>query len=107
MMAARTSTDDLIRELAVALLTGVVCGAAASGLAPLFHHDPVMGLALAPAMALGMAVASFLGAAMPLVLELVGVDPAIASGPLVSTINDSLALTIYFVVATVALMVLG
>ena len=97
----------VLRELAVALLMGIVCGAAASGLALLFGHDPVIGLALGPAMALGMAAASFLGAAMPLLLELTGVDPAVASGPLVSTINDSLALTVYFLVATVALVVLG
>ena len=45
-----------------------------------------------------------LGSAMPIVLDLVGVDPAIASGPLVSTINDSLALAVYFTVATAILV---
>ncbi len=41
-----------------------------------------------------------LGAAMPMLLDIAGVDPAVASGPLVSTINDSFALAIYFAVAT-------
>ncbi len=41
---------------------------------------------------------------MPLVLDLVKIDPAVASGPLVSTINDSLALTVYFTVATAILV---
>jgi magnesium transporter len=97
----------VLRELVVALLMGVVCGAAAGALAPIFGHDPLIGLALGAAMALGMSAASVLGAAMPLVLDLAGIDPAVASGPLVSTINDSLALAVYFVVATAALVWLG
>jgi len=97
----------VVRELGVALLMGVVCGAVAAGLASLFQHDPKIGIGLGIAMALGMSAASLLGAAMPLVLDLVGIDPAVASGPLVSTINDSLALTVYFTVATLVLMGLG
>lgn len=95
------------RELAVALLMGVVCGAVAAAIASLFQHDPRIGLGLGIAMAVGMSAASFLGSSMPLVLDLVGVDPAVASGPLVSTINDSLALTVYFTVATFVLLALG
>jgi len=97
----------VLREIAVALLMGVVCGAAASGLAILLHHNPLIGIALGPAMAIGMSAASLLGAAMPMILDVVGVDPAVASGPLVSTINDSLALAVYFSVATVMLLVLS
>jgi magnesium transporter len=95
------------RELAVALLMGVVCGAVAAGIASLFQHDPRIGLGLGIAMAVGMSAASFLGSSMPLVLDLVGIDPAVASGPLVSTINDSLALAVYFTVATLVLLTLG
>jgi magnesium transporter len=95
------------RELLVALLMGAVCGATAASLALVFGHDPAIGFALGLAMALAMSTASLLGAAMPLVLDLVKIDPAVASGPLVSTINDSLALTLYFIVATSLLLALG
>jgi magnesium transporter len=97
----------VIREIVVALLMGVVCGAVASALALIFHNNPLIGLALGPAMAIGMSAASMLGTAMPMVLDLVGVDPAVASGPLVSTINDSLALAVYFSVATGMLLWIG
>jgi magnesium transporter len=97
----------VVREVAVAMLMGVVCGAVASGLAVLFHHNPLIGIALGPAMAIGMAAASLLGTAMPMALDIVGVDPAVASGPLVSTINDSLALAVYFSVATAMLLLLS
>jgi magnesium transporter len=97
----------ILREIVVALLMGVVCGSFASLLALLFHNSPLIGLALGPAMAIGMSAASLLGTAMPMVLDLAGVDPAVASGPLVSTINDSLALAVYFSVATAVLVMLG
>jgi magnesium transporter len=97
----------VFRELSVALLMGIVCGSSAALLALLFKHDPAIGLALGLAMAMGMSAASLLGAAMPLVLDLLGVDPAVASGPLVSTINDSLALGVYFLVATGVLIFVG
>ncbi len=97
----------VLRELMVALLMGVVCGAFASLLALVFGHNPLIGLALGLAMAVGMSAASFLGAAMPLVLHLFGIDPAVASGPLVSTINDSLALAVYFTTATLVLLGFG
>jgi magnesium transporter len=95
------------REILVAGLMGVVCGVVAAGLALLFQGDPLVGLALGVAMAVGMSAASLLGAAMPLVLDIVSVDPAVASGPLVSTINDSLALGVYFSVATGVLLAVG
>jgi magnesium transporter len=97
----------IVREFSVALLMGVVCGGLAAALAVLFRHEPAVGLALGLAMAVGMSAASLLGAAMPLLLDLAGVDPAVASGPLVSTINDSLALAVYFITATGVLLVFG
>ncbi len=97
----------VIREFMVALLMGTVCGVVASVLALTFGHNPLIGLALGLAMAVGMSAASFLGAGMPLVLSLFGIDPAVASGPLVSTINDSLALAVYFTTATLVLLSFG
>ncbi len=90
----------ITREISVALLMGVICGLVAATLAVVFGNDPVIGLALGCAMAMGMSAASMLGAAMPLGLDMMGVDPAVSSGPLVSTINDSLALALFFSVAT-------
>jgi magnesium transporter len=97
----------ITREILVALAMGIVCGALASALAILIHRNPLIGLALGPAMAIGMSAASLLGAAIPMALDIIGIDPAVASGPLVSTINDSLALTVYFFVATGMLLVIG
>ena len=97
----------ITREISVALLMGVICGLVAATLAVVFGNDPVIGLALGCAMAMGMSAASMLGAAMPLGLDMMGIDPAVSSGPLVSTINDSLALALFFSVATGILYWMG
>jgi CBS domain-containing protein len=74
----------------------------------LFRHDPLIGLAFGIAMAIGMSAASLLGAAMPLIARhgrrSIRRSPP---GPLVSTINDSLALAVYFGVATMILVTIG
>ena len=97
----------VLREVTVALLMGIACGAVESVVALLLHGNPLVGLAVGSAMAVGMSAASLLGGSMPLILDLIGVDPAVASGPLVSTINDSLGLTIYFTISTALLIALG
>ncbi len=97
----------IAREISVALLMGIICGLVAAMLAVVFGNDPIIGLALGSAMAMGMSAASMLGAAMPLGLDMMGIDPAVSSGPLVSTINDSLALALYFSVATGILYWMG
>jgi len=94
----------VLREFLVALVVGVFCGLCAAGLAVLFRHPPEIGLAVGTAMALAMSAASLFGGAMPLILDLLHIDPAVASGPLVSTVNDSLSLVIYFTVATALLI---
>ncbi len=97
----------VVREILTALVMGVACGVVESGVALVLGHDPLVGVAVGLAMAMGMSAASLLGASMPLILDLFGVDPAVASGPLVSTINDSLGLSIYFTVATIVLLHFG
>ena len=91
------------REVAVAMLMGFACGIVESAVALLLGYEPLVGLAVGLAMTIGMSAASLLGGAMPLVLTVTGVDPAVASGPLVSTINDSLGLAVYFTVSTLVM----
>jgi magnesium transporter len=43
-----------------------------------------------------MAVSSFVGAFTPVVFSKINIDPAVASGPLITTINDITALLIYY-----------
>jgi len=47
----------------------------------------------------GLTVSTLMGALMPIIMNSFKIDPAIASGPFVSVINDLLGIGIYFTLA--------
>ena len=55
-------------------------------------------------MVLAMAASSLSGTVIPLFFKKVGVDPAVASGPLITTINDLIAVTTYYGLAWLILL---
>jgi len=52
-------------------------------------------------------LSTVLGATIHIVFRAGGIDPAVASGPLITTVNDILSLCIYFGVATLLLQLLA
>jgi magnesium transporter len=48
-------------------------------------------------------LASFMGTLTPIVLDKIGINPAVASGPFITTANDLMGLAVYFTVATLLL----
>jgi magnesium transporter len=97
------------KELLVALLNGVVLGLALAGVVAVMQAAGVVSDA-APArlvITVGLTlltvivVATANGALVPFILQRAGVDPATSMGPFVTTLNDILGLTIYFLVAMV------
>ena len=59
----------------------------------------MLGIAISTAMICSMTLASFVGVAAPALFKRVGIDPAIAAGPLVPTGCDLLGVLIYLLVA--------
>ena len=92
------------KELAVALLNGAVLSVALAGivLAAGFGED-TQRLALVAGLALLVVIvlSTLVGATVPLLLNRIGIDPALAMGPFITVSNDILGLTIFFAVATV------
>jgi magnesium transporter len=74
------------------LATGLVAGLAALG----FHHNPAYSVVVGGAMLCAILVASLNGVLIPLLFQRMGVDPAVAAGPLVTTSNDITGILIYF-----------
>lgn len=65
-------------------------------------HSPLMlALTIGTSLTGGMFVSAVIGVFIPIVLEKFKIDPAIASGPIISTLNDLFALLIYFGIATI------
>jgi magnesium transporter len=93
------------KELAVALINGAVLAvvlAAAVVLIP-FADANAAPLALTAGLSLLVVIliAASLGTTIPLMLHRLGIDPAIATGPFITTSNDIIGLSVFFFVATV------
>lgn len=88
------------REFGVALLMGIVCGILIGLVAMLWMHNIPLGIVVGGSLFLTLIIGTLAGTLIPLVLHALKVDPAVASGPLITTINDIFSLTVYFGTAT-------
>ncbi len=93
----------LHREIRTSLIMGVACGAAVGLFAFLWKDNPILGVIVAVAMCVAILAASMTGVLMPMVFKKLGIDPAVATGPVVTTINDWSGLLIYLGLATALL----
>ena len=78
----------IIRETAVGLLNGVVFAVVTGLLAFAWFSSPGLGIVIALAMVINMLSAALAGIFVPLVLDRLGADPAIASSVFVTTVTD-------------------
>jgi magnesium transporter len=92
-------------EIQVALLNGVICGILLGIIVSVWLSDYGLGLIVTISMVLIILASGFIGAAAPLVFRRFNIDPALATGPLVTTSNDILSLFIYLGLVTLFLRV--
>ncbi|HJO22884.1 MAG: magnesium transporter [Myxococcota bacterium] len=92
-----------LKELAVGLVMGALTGTVAAGLAYLTVGVPAIGTALFLAMVVTMAAAGLMGAAVPLFLKAVRLDPALGAGVIVTTFTDVFAFFSFLGIATLLL----
>ena len=76
------------RECAVGLINGVVFAVVMGIVGVIWFGSPALGVVIAVAMVINMIVAGFAGTVIPVVLERLKVDPALASGAFVTTVTD-------------------
>ncbi len=88
----------LSKELLVGLAIGATMGLA-GGLLGLFQGGYQIGVVVGLAMVAVVLVSNIMGVALPFVLLRVGLDPAVASSPLITSIADATGLAIYFAIA--------
>jgi magnesium transporter len=77
------------KEVLVGLTNGLAIGIVVGIVAMLLGEQPSLGLVVFLAMAVNLLIAGFAGAFIPIVLERMGVDPAIASSIFVTTFTDT------------------
>ncbi|MHC5005446.1 MAG: magnesium transporter [Planctomycetota bacterium] len=76
------------REISVGLINGLVLGALLAGAAWLWQGNAWLGLVVGVALAANTIIAVSLGGTVPLILRRMGMDPALASGPILTTVTD-------------------
>jgi magnesium transporter len=90
----------LLREVGVGLGLGVLLGLIAGGAATLWQGNPVIGLVVGLSLACTVTLATSLGFLVPLLMNKLNIDPAVASEPIITTINDFTGMLIYFLFAS-------
>ena len=93
-----TLAKRLVRTLLVALINGLVVGLIA-GLYTLLIGEPRLFFVVASSLLSVVLLASFMGTITPLLLDRVGINPAVASGPFITTANDLIGIGVYFLIA--------
>lgn len=92
----------LLREVGVGLNIGAICGALVF-VSTFFWLGVDLSFVIGVSLLFTLIIGTLAGTAIPLILYHIKVDPAIASGPLITTLNDIFSLTIYFGLATATL----
>lgn len=95
--------DEMIAGLVTGSLTGLIVMVAVGILQQNFFVGFIVGLALFSS----IVVATLAGSLVPLVIVKFGIDPAIASGPFISTLSDLTSVIIYFGIAYIGLGYVG
>ena len=112
-LAALKVSQVFTREIRIAMLVAISCGIIGGIACSLLLNakaecaagNPLrLVMAFTTAMSCSIMVSTTLGLFLPFLFKRIGIDPAISSGPLVTTANDSISVAIYM---TLALLLIG
>lgn len=92
-----------LKELGVGLINGSVLGFLVAIAAILFNGNPYLGLVVGVALFVNTIIAVSIGGTVPLLLKRMGFDPAVASGPLLTTVTDMCGFLLVLGLATLML----
>nr|MEE4267994.1 magnesium transporter [Candidatus Krumholzibacteria bacterium] len=97
----------LLREFWTAVVTGIVVALAIGVVSFLVSQDQALSLVLSMTMLFVILFAALAGTGIPLLLHRGGIDPAVATGPFITTANDVVSMLIYLGLATILLSLGG
>ncbi|WP_114961393.1 magnesium transporter [Tritonibacter mobilis] len=76
------------REVLVGLINGAIFAVVMGIIGVVWFGTPMLGVVIAAAMVINLVVAGLAGTVIPVILDRIGVDPALASGAFVTTVTD-------------------
>lgn len=96
--------NRLLKEISLSLLNGVILATILFlGSHFLLGYETKIGEIIAVALISVIVIASLIGTFIPLLLDKMGIDPALATGPFITTSNDICGILIYFSIARLIL----
>ena len=95
-LKSKNILPKLGKEFTVSLLNGLICSALLLTWNVIIGHGYDLSIVVSLALITVIIVASLLGTITPLILEKFNIDPALASGPFITTTNDVIGLGVYF-----------
>nr|MDH3072891.1 magnesium transporter [Bacillus velezensis]MDH3104474.1 magnesium transporter [Bacillus velezensis] len=99
-MNKKTIFKLIFRELRTSIYIGIVCAIAITIVATVWQKDLTLGFVVGSSLLATLIIGTMAGTIVPIILHKLNIDLAIASGPLITTLNDILSLLIYFGIAT-------
>lgn len=93
----------ITRELGVGITIGITCSILIAVIAYIWQGSLVLGAVVGCSLFFTLIIGTLAGTIIPLVLFRLNIDPAVASGPLITTLNDIFSLLTYFGIATMFL----
>lgn len=90
----------LLREATTGLITGSVCGLLIVIIIFIWKGQLFLGILVGISILATLTVATLSGSVIPIFMDKMKIDPAVASGPFITTINDIISILIYFGIAT-------
>ncbi|RLP53616.1 MAG: magnesium transporter [Ketobacter sp.] len=91
----------LTKEMAVGFLNGVTWSVVVGVVATTWFDDMMLGAVLSTAMIINMVVAALAGASLPMILQKIGIDPALSGSVILTTITDVVGFCSFLGLATI------
>mgnify|MGYP001069891530 FL=1 len=95
--------NRLFKETLLSILNGIILSAFLFGFIYFWRNEIDVALAISLSLVVVIIVAGIVGTFIPLFLNKRGIDPAIATGPFITTSNDIFGILIYFLIAKLIL----
>lgn len=93
----------VLKELAVGFMLGLVYGSLIALVAQVQYTLPAVGISVGLSVICSMSVAALVGSLVPMIFARINIDPAVATGPFVTTSVDIISVFFYFQIATILL----
>lgn len=93
----------LVKEVSLTVLNGIILSLLIIGFGQIVNQPIVMSLTISVSMIFVIIVAALIGTAVPIILDKLDIDPAIATGPFITTGNDVIGILLFFYTAKIIL----